>query len=103
MTRRFGSQADGVTLRSALLKRSRTASGVIASLGVNGFQFSGADLLNRALLFTPNPFQGGSSVSHWDTIAFPNQLMEPAINGDLLHSVVPPADLTFMLLRDIGW
>jgi predicted lysophospholipase L1 biosynthesis ABC-type transport system permease subunit len=45
----------------------------------------------------------GSSVSHWDTIAFPNQLMEPAINGDLTHSVVPPNDLTFKLLRDLGW
>lgn len=97
------SQADGLTLKAALQKRSRSASGVIASLGVNGLQFAGADLFNRALLFTPNPFQGGSSVSHWDTIAFPNQLMEPAINGDLLHSVVPPADLTFMLLQDIGW
>ncbi len=97
------SQSDGATLKSALQKRSRTASGVIASLGVNGSQYAGADLLGRALLYTPNPFQGGSSVSHWDTIAFPNLLMEPAINGDLLHSLVPPADLTFPLLQDIGW
>lgn len=97
------SQADGLTLKSVLQKRSRTASGVVASLGVNGSQYAGADLLGRALLYTPNPFQGGSSVSHWDTIAFPNQLMEPAINGDLLHSVLPPADLTFRLLQDIGW
>ena len=59
--------------------------------------------LNRALLYTPNPFQSGSSVSHWDTIAFPNQLMEPAINGDLTHEVAPPQDLTFPLLKDIGW
>jgi len=60
-------------------------------------------LLGRALLFTPNPFQGGSSVSHFDTLATPNQLMEPAINGDLLHTVLPPYDLTFRLLQDIGW
>lgn len=52
---------------------------------------------------TPNPFEGGSSVSHWDAIAFPNLLMEPSINLDLLHSVVPPADLTFPLFQDIGW
>jgi hypothetical protein len=97
------SQADGATLRAALQRRSRTTSGVIASLGVNTSQYAGADLLGRGLLYTPNPFQGGSSVSHWDTIAFPNQLMEPAINGDLLHSVLPPADLTFRLLQDIGW
>jgi hypothetical protein len=97
------SQAGGAILKTALRKRSRTASGVIASLGVNAGQFAGADLLGRALLYTPNPFLGGSSVSHFDTIAFPNLLMEPAINGDLLHSVVPPADLTFPLLQDIGW
>ncbi len=97
------SQADGVALKAQLKSRSRTASGVIANLNVNTAQFAGADTLGGALMFTPNPFQGGSSVSHWDTIAFPNQLMEPAINGDLTHSVVFPQDLTFELLKDIGW
>lgn len=97
------SQADGVALRARLTTRSRTASGVIANLGVNTSQYAGADLFGRALMYTPNPFQGGSSVSHWDTSAFPNQLMEPAINGDLTHSLLPPADLTFKLLQDIGW
>jgi hypothetical protein len=42
-------------------------------------------------------------VSHFDTIAFPNLLMEPAINGDLQHAVTLPWDLTFELLKDIGW
>jgi hypothetical protein len=46
--------------------------------------------------------QPGSSISHWDPIAFPNQLMEPAINGDLTHQV-SGVDLTLALLRDIGW
>jgi hypothetical protein len=54
-------------------------------------------------LYTPNPYQPGSSVSHWDTSAFPNQLMEPAINSDLTTSVKPPQDLTLPLLQDIGW
>ncbi|HKA43871.1 MAG TPA: PA domain-containing protein [Burkholderiales bacterium] len=97
------SQADGATLKTALARRSRTASGVIANLGVNGNQFVGADPIGRALLYTPDPVQAGFSVSHFDTIAFPNLLMEPNINGDLLHSLVPPADLTFPLLQDIGW
>lgn len=96
-------QADGAALRASLVFRSRTRSGVIGLLGVNTSQLAGADPLGRVLLFTPNPFQSGSSVSHWDTIAFPNLLMEPAINTDLLHSVVPPADLTFPLFQDIGW
>ncbi|HWH82983.1 MAG TPA: PA domain-containing protein [Burkholderiaceae bacterium] len=95
--------ADGTALKAQVARRSRTSSGVIASLGVNTSQYAGADVFGRALLYAPNPFQGGSSVSHWDTSAFPNQLMEPAINGDLTHEVTPPKDLTFPLLQDIGW
>jgi hypothetical protein len=29
--------------------------------------------------------------------------MEPAINADLTHEVTAPIDLTYALLRDIGW
>ncbi len=54
-------------------------------------------------LYTPNPFQRGSSVSHWDTSAKRNLLMEPFINGDLTHEVKPPYDLTLQLFIDIGW
>ncbi|MCM3875353.1 MAG: peptidase [Thermoanaerobaculia bacterium] len=94
---------DGNALKGALATRSRLHSGMSANLGLNLAIRSGGDALGRALMYTPNPFQGGSSVSHWDTIAFPNQLMEPAINGDLTHDVAPPNDLTFPLLKDIGW
>ena len=97
------SLADGNTLKTALAKRTRTSSGVTALLGVNASQYAGADVAGRARLFAPNPFQSGSSVSHFDTIAFPNLLMEPAINGDLQHAVTLPWDLTFELLKDIGW
>lgn len=96
-------QADGVKLKVSLTKRSRTASGVIGTIGTVGTQISGADLLGRALMYAPNPYQPGSSVSHFDTSAFRNQLMEPAINGDLTQSVIPPKDMTFPLLKDIGW
>jgi hypothetical protein len=63
----------------------------------------GKDASGRPLMYTPNPLQSGSSVSHWDTSATPNQLMEPNISSSLTHSVTPPQDLTFSLLRDIGW
>lgn len=53
----------------------------------------------RVELFTPNPIQPGSSVSHWNTTASPNLLMEPAINTGLPLT----GDLTRQLLRDIGW
>jgi hypothetical protein len=72
-------------------------------MGVNPSQLAGADPSGRVMMFTPNPFQGGSSVSHWDTFAFRNLLMEPSINADLTQSVRPPEDLTFPLFQDIGW
>lgn len=95
--------ADGNIIRTALARRSRTKSGVTGTLGLNAAQLAGADSLGRLLMYTPNPFQGGSSVSHYDVSANPNLLMEPAINGDLTHSNVVPQDLTYSLLLDIGW
>lgn len=56
-----------------------------------------------ARLFAPNPFQGGSSVSHFDTTMTPSVLMEPSITSDLTTRVKNPFDLTLALLRDIGW
>jgi hypothetical protein len=56
-----------------------------------------------ARLYAPSTFVQGSSVSHFDVTMMPNMLMEPAITRSLTHAVVPPADLTFRLLLDIGW
>ena len=97
------SQGDGAIIRAALRQRSRNASGVIAALGVDSTRLAGTDRRNRILMYTPLDYQPGSSVSHYTTAAKPNQLMEPAINGDLTHAVEPPRDLTLPLLRDIGW
>lgn len=91
--------ADGNAIKAQLA----VPAIVSGTLGVDLSQLSGADALNFALLYTPNPVQQGSTISHWDTIAFPNQLMEPAINADLTHAVKPPQDLTLPLLRDVGW
>jgi hypothetical protein len=60
---------------------------------------AGADAANRVLMYSPVPFASGSSVSHWDTSAEPNLLMEPAINNNLSSSV----DLTLNEMSDIGW
>jgi hypothetical protein len=95
--------ADGNTIRSALNKRSRTKSGVSGLVLLDGSQFAGASPSGNVQMYAPNPFQAGSSVSHYDVVAFPNLLMEPAINGDLTHEVTPPNDLTYPLLQDIGW
>ena len=95
--------ADGNTIKAALQGRSRTKSGVIASLGLDLKQLAGADAQRRILMYTPSVNAPGSSVSHYTTEAKPNQLMEPSINDDLQHVVKPPRDLTYPLLRDIGW
>lgn len=89
---------DGAALKAAL------ASGPVnATLGVDPSIRAGADRAGHALLYTPNPVQPGSTVSHWDTIATPNQLMEPNINSDLKLAVDVPYDLTRSQLRDVGW
>jgi hypothetical protein len=89
-------QADGALIRANL-------PGVNATLSLDLSIRAGADQFGRALLFTPNPVVPGSTISHWDTIMTPNQLMEPSINADLTHSVQPPQDLTLPHFRDIGW
>jgi PA domain-containing protein len=87
------SMSDGATLRANL------AAGVTVTLGVDQTLRAGADASGRALLDATDPIISGSSMSHWDPIAFPDLLMEPNINGDLPHDV----DLTLPLLLDIGW
>ena len=90
--------ADGDTIKAQL------ASAVNATLLVDeSTPGRGADSLGRPRVYAPDPTEGGSSISHWDTTLFPNQLMEPNINTDLTHSVVAPQDLSFALMRDIGW
>ena len=88
------SQADGTTLRTL------TGPGMTATIQSDVTMLSGVNSTSkRVLLYAPNPFQGGSSVSHWDVSAVPNLLMEPAINGNLTTNV----DLTRFLFEDIGW
>ena len=76
------------------------AGTVVGTLGVDPSQVAGTDSGGRVLLFAPSPLQPGSSISHWDTSAFPNLLLEPSINSDLMFGKL---DLTLFQLRDIGW
>ncbi|MCC2956326.1 peptidase [Massilia sp. IC2-477] len=95
--------ADGNTIKAVLKKCSCNTSGVIATIGPDRTRLAGTDEQRRILMYTPSTNVPGSSVSHYTTEATPNQLMEPSINSDLRHAVKPPRDLTFPLLRDIGW
>src|SRR6185503_9898538 len=78
-------------------------AGPTVTASVPGLLISGADPSNRVRMYAPNPVDPGSSVSHYDTAALPNLLMEPNISNDLTHNVSPPSDLTLPLLRDLGW
>jgi hypothetical protein len=99
-----------VTIPAVSLTRSdgldivgELGGGVNAALLVDPNVRAGADPEGRARLYAPNPLVGGSSVSHYDSVASRNLLMEPAINPDLTHEVSAPEDLTLELFRDIGW
>ena len=85
-------QADGTKLKSNL-------AGLHGSLLVDPSVLAGTGAGGRVQLYAPNPFQSGSSVSHWDVSATPNLLMEPAINPDLSSDV----DLTIQAFGDMGW
>jgi PA domain len=67
------------------------------------FAPKGTDFFGNMLMWTPNPRSGGSTISHFDTSASRNLLMEPSFSFGLTQSVKPPFDLTLSLFRDIGW
>ena len=85
------SQADGAKLRANLP--------ATASIGQDTTKYAGADSTGRLLMYAPNPYESGSSVSHWDTTASPNLLMEPNVSSDLNSNV----DATLAAFQDIGW
>jgi hypothetical protein len=86
--------ADGNTIKSAL-------PGVQVGFFVDPSKLQGADDAGRPRLYMPNPVQGGSSGSHYDSATLPNTLMEPAINSTLLSAY--NIDITPNLLQDTGW
>jgi hypothetical protein len=90
-------RADGLAILGQL------GTGVTASLLVDPSIRAGADVFGRARLFAPFPVAPGSSISHYDSVATRNLLMEPAINGNLTHNLKSPDDLTLELMRDVGW
>jgi len=85
---------DGITIKAAL-------PGVQVDFVVDASKLQGADDVGHPRLYMPNPVQGGSSGSHYDTALLPNALMEPAINSTLLSAF--NIDISANLLDDTGW
>ena len=79
------------------------ASPVTLTIGRNQARRAGTDLQDRPQLYASTPIASGSTLNHWDPIAFRNLLMEPAINPDLTHSLIAPFDTTLAEMHDMGW
>jgi hypothetical protein len=93
-------QADGNAIKAAITGGSTVTVKVSLDLSI----LAGTDRVKHLMMLAAlRPVAPGSSISHYDTGAFPNQLMEPAINVDLTSSIEPPQDLTLSLMKDIGW
>ncbi len=73
---------------------------VEARLKVNNDRLQGTHTGGSLLLFSPDPVQRGSSLSHWDTSATPNLLMEPFATGDLPFLGL---DITPGQMQDVFW
>lgn len=74
--------------------------GALLRLSADPDRKFGASPDGRMMLFAPDPVQPGSSISHWDTRATPDLLMEPFLRPGLSGD---DPDLTVPLLEDLGW
>ncbi len=59
--------------------------------------FTGGRNNSMLRMYSPNPFQPGSSVSHWDTVVSPDELMEP------FATQTSDSCATILALKDMGW
>jgi hypothetical protein len=83
-----------------ILKAQLTAgTQVSGSLRTDPSQLAGSSKEGFMRLYAPCTDAPGSSLHHWDVVASPSLLMEPAVNGDQLLGV----DLAQFLMYDIGW
>jgi sRNA-binding regulator protein Hfq len=94
--------ADYPSMSNAQRVAASIATGNLHWVGANARGASGVLTAGKVgdhiRMFAPNPQQPGSSVSHWDTVLTPNQLMEPSYTGPLQDPV-----LELPLFQDIGW
>jgi hypothetical protein len=86
-----------VTIGDPLIAAGNSTGGLQASPS----RLAGADANGRVRLYAPTVYAPGSSISHFDTVASPNLLMEPAITSTLRSSA--SVDLTAAYFEDIGW
>ncbi len=86
-----------ISQRDASKIRVQLGMSITASLRVDPDRGIGTSATGRVYLNATDPVKIGSSVSHWDPIATPDLLMEPALGK------TPALDLTLPLMHDLGW
>ncbi len=90
----------GISMDQGDAFKAALRPGVNVKLLLDG-DFSAGTTDGYVRLYAPSVIAAGSSISHWDTSATPNLLMEPFISSDLTPSL--GLDLTPYLFEDIGW
>ena len=66
-------------------------------IGANAVAYNGGNVA----IYAPNPYSGGSSLSHLDEATFPNALMSPQVA--LGQRVRQPTALEWAIMQDLGW
>jgi hypothetical protein len=97
------SAADGLALLEQIDPANPGQSPVSARMFADASQFAGTDDSGRIFMYTPATLNFDLSVWHWDTSAAPALLMQPPLDPEVGHSLIPPNDLTFRALQDLGW
>lgn len=89
------------TMTNAARLASMTATGQLVWTGAKATEES--DFLAAGKnggfiqMYAPSPIEPGSSVSHWDTAASPNEIMEPSLTA------VNESWLSVKAMYDMGW
>ena len=103
---RYAQSAGGTAIASYASGTTALAS-VLQSNGVRwgGSQGTTADGGTKPRLYSPNPYQPGSSIAHldesWYPTGDPDALMTPYLDdGEALHD---PGDVVLGMMRDMGW
>lgn len=91
----FVANAAGLTASGLAPFRDGRLAGLAADTDANG------QPTQRVRLYSPDPFESGSSFSHFDVSASPNLLMEPSNTKSLIAQAF--LDLTPAQMMDLGW
>ncbi len=94
----WSAMTDGQRQAAAINDPNLHWTGPSVLAGAAALPLTGGFPGGHVQMHAPNPLQGGSSVSHFSTAAFPDQLMEPSYTG-ANHLV----GLALQLMEDIGW